>query len=179
MSGQTRRNRLSSPVMFAFRRAHETREGRAASASAREEPATVARAARAAITEPQLRREVTRDMVLLLNTVNLGSSEDLSAFPAVARSVLNFGLPDLSTRTINDTGLEAIGRELTQALTDYEPRLVSEVLSVERDTTVDAAALKIRFLVKADLVCDPVDVPVEFAADVEVDTGKIRVDPLS
>ena len=41
----------------------------------------------------------------------------------------------------------------------------------------DPVELKIRFLVRAELVCHPVHVPVEFVADI-VDGGKIIVNRL-
>jgi len=40
--------------------------------------------------------------------------------------------------------------------------------------SVDPVELKIRFIVRADLTCEPVNVPVEFIADV-IDTGKILI----
>src|SRR5262245_50130353 len=43
----------------------------------------------------QLRESVVRDLGWLLNCVRLSSVQDLSAHPYAARSVLNFGLPDL------------------------------------------------------------------------------------
>ena len=43
---------------------------------------------------------------------------------------------------------------------------------------VDASELQIRFLVRADLKCDPLNVPVEFVADVEVESGKVKIDRL-
>ena len=33
-------------------------------------------------------------------------------------------------------------------------------------------------MVRADLLCDPVNVPVEFVADVELDSGKIKINRL-
>jgi type VI secretion system protein ImpF len=43
--------------------------------------------------------------------------------------------------------------------------------------SIDPVELKVRFIVRADLTCDPVHVPVEFVADV-IDTGKIVVNRL-
>jgi type VI secretion system protein ImpF len=54
----------------------------------------------------------------------------------------------------------------------YEPRLAPESLTVERDLSVGADELKVRFVVRADLTCDPVPVPVEFVADI-TETGEI------
>jgi type VI secretion system protein ImpF len=55
--------------------------------------------------------------------------------------------------------------------------LAAASLHIERDKQVDQAELKVRFIVRADLTCDPVHVPVEFIADV-IDTGKIVVNRL-
>ena len=50
--------------------------------------------------------------------------------------------------------------------------------SVKRDTNVSIDELKLRFLVQADLRRKPVNVPVEFVAEVELDSGKIKIDRL-
>jgi type VI secretion system protein ImpF len=47
-----------------------------------------------------------------------------------------------------------------------------------RDTGLDKAELKIRFVVNAELACEPLNVPVEFIADVEFDSGKILINRL-
>ena len=64
------------------------------------------------------------------------------------------------------------------ALMTYEPRLVRDTIEVARDTIVDSAELKIRFVVRADLSCEPLNVSIEFVADVEVDSGKIVINRL-
>ena len=64
--------------------------------------------------------------------------------------------------------------EIATVLTSYEPRLVRNTVQVTRDHSVDAD-LKVRFIVRADLFCEPLNVPVEFVADVEIDTGKIMI----
>ena len=61
---------------------------------------------------------------------------------------------------------------------NYEPRLVRDTINVTRDTAIDAADLKVRFIVRADLSCDPLNVPIEFVADVEIDSGKIMINRL-
>lgn len=135
-------------------------------------------AARAAISETSLRREVSRDLEVLMNTIALGSSLNLEAYPDVARSVLNFGLPDVTHRSIDEHRTGEITQEIAHALAVYEPRLSAATLRVRRDESLDAMGLKVRFVVQADLICDPVDVPVEFVADVEIDTGKIVLNRL-
>ena len=177
-----RNDRLAPPLMFAFRVAHEKRDAKVAldlrDAAGERVIAPRRSTSRAPITEAGLRREVANDIADLLNTTNLDSAEDLSLAPEVAHSILNYGLPDLSRRTIDENRLIELGREIEIALADFEPRLVSGSIRARRDESVFADELKLRFLVHAELRAQPVDVAIEFIADVEIDTGKIRIDRL-
>jgi len=58
-----------------------------------------------------------------------------------------------------------------------EPRLAAASLEIERDMSVDPDELKVRFLVRADLTCYPIQIPVEFVADI-IESGKIVVNRL-
>jgi len=164
--------------MYAFRAAHEKKDAKAR-LDLRDEAGDRVIAARrvttrAPISESGLRREVMIDLVDLFNTTNLAAAEDLSALVAVRGSVLNYGFPDLSSRTLDENGLGAIAREIEIALADFEPRLDRSSIRAQRDGAAREEELKLRFLVKADLLARPVNVPVEFVAEVELDSGKIK-----
>ena len=73
--------------------------------------------------------------------------------------------------------MNQISDEIKTAIVNFEPRLAAATLHIERDDTVNAAELQIRFVVRADLTCYPVHVPVEFVADV-IETGKIIINRL-
>jgi type VI secretion system protein ImpF len=124
-----------------------------------------------------LRREVARDLDALLNTVAMESTVEMTDTSYARKSVLNFGLPDISTLTIDSMAIKRLPDEIRAAVVNFEPRLASASLQVERDMTVDSAELRIRFVVRADLTCYPVQVPVEFVADI-VESGKIVVNRL-
>jgi type VI secretion system protein ImpF len=176
-------DRLAPPLMHAFRAAHEKRDARER-VDLRDEGGDRVIAQRRAnsrmpITESGLRREVAIDLANLLNTTNLAAAEPLAGLDAVKSSVLNFGFPDLSHRSIDEHGLAALPREIETAIVDFEPRLARGSIRVRRDDTVAASDLKLRFVVKAELRVDPIDTPVEFAAELELDTGKIRIDRLA
>jgi len=83
-------------------------------------------------------------------------------------------LPTRYQYSILIRGVDEIPEEIKTAIINYEPRLAAATLRIERDKAVDSAELKVRFLVRADLTCHPVHVPVEFIADV-IETGKIIV----
>jgi len=174
-----RKNRLSPPLMYAFRSAREKRDAKQRLDLRDEAGERVIAARRAAarttISEPHLRLEVTRDLEALVNSIALESSEDLSEFEAVRKSVLNYGLPDIANRTIDEASVSQINKELEAALETYEPRLIPGTIKVTRDKGLDKLELKVRFLVRAELMCHPVNVPVEFVADVETNSGNISL----
>jgi len=175
------KTRLSPPLMHVFRAAHDAKDAKK-KVDIRNEAGDRVIASRRlqvrqVISESVLRREVTRDLEALLNTIALESTVDLRQAEYVRKSILNFGLPDVSNRTIDETGVDEIPEEIRAAIINYEPRLAGASLRVERDMSVDPVELKIRFVVRADLTCDPVNVPVEFTADI-IDAGKIVVNRL-
>jgi type VI secretion system protein ImpF len=94
----------------------------------------------------------------------------------VRSSILNYGFPDLSWRTLDENGLSEVSREIEVALSDFEPRLERGSIRARRDTSARDEELKLRFLVKADLLARPVNVPIEFVAEIELDSGKIKID---
>jgi type VI secretion system protein ImpF len=67
--------------------------------------------------------------------------------------------------------------EIRTAIINYEPRIAADSLRVSRDEELDPIELKIRFVIRGDLVCHPVHVPVEFVADI-IEDGKIVVNRL-
>jgi type VI secretion system protein ImpF len=174
----TRKTRLSPPLMYVFRAAHEAKDATKKVDIRTEAGERVIAGrrmpARQVITEPVLRREVSRDLDDMLNAIALESTIDMSGADHVRKSILNYGLPDIAHRTIDQASVKNIPAELTTAIVNFEPRLAGASLRIERDTSVDPVELKVRFIVQADLTCDPVHVPVEFIADV-TDTGKIIV----
>lgn len=181
MADVNSRTRLSPPLMHVFRVSHEAKDAKKRMDGRNESgdriiPSRRLRT-RQVITESALRSEVSRDLEALLNTVAMESTVDMADIPYAQKSILNFGLPDIADRTIDEKAVDKIPEEIRTAIMQYEPRLARASLHIERDMSVDPTELKVRFLVRADLTCDPVHVPVEFVADV-IDTGKILVNRL-
>jgi type VI secretion system protein ImpF len=175
------KTRLSPPLMHVFRAAHQAKDAKKKLDMRTEGGERVIAGrrlrARQVITESVLRREVSRDLESLLNCIAIDATINLKDHPFARKSILNYGLPDIAHRTIDEKSVNKIPNELKQAILEYEPRLAGAALHIERDHSVDPAELKIRFVVRGDLTCYPVNVPVEFVADV-VDAGKIVVNRL-
>ena len=173
--------RLAPPLMHAFRAAHAARDAKLeVDIRDRGDRVIASRRAtsRAPISESELRKLVNSDLVALFNTTNLESAEDLSSTPEVRTSILNFGFPDLTRLTIDENEVNTIAREIETALRIFEPRLAPDSIKARRDALVTADTLHVRFLVSAELRAHPVNVQTEFIAELEVDSGKVKIDRL-
>src|SRR5690349_10716765 len=115
--------------MHAFRSAHAAHDARKKLDETTPDGERVVsglRSRQRAVTEQILRQEVSRDLGNLMNSIALSSSIDLSRTPAVARSILNFGLPDIGAGTLEDGTVDKIRRDIVQAIRRFEPRIMPE-----------------------------------------------------
>ncbi len=179
MAGAPKTSSMRMPLMGAFRTAFDTHDAKRRVDERDEGGERVLAGRRAsgrgAISEAVLQKVVSDDLEMLMNTTNLESTLDLGDFAEARRSIINFGIPDVVHRTTNAYDIQEISGEIGAALAVFEPRLEPATIRVEADTRDDSNTLRVRFLVRADLRCDPLNLPVEFVADVERDTGKILV----
>lgn len=174
---ETRRVRL--PLMEAFRAAHSARDARShidIHNEAGERVLSGRRSgARSVMSSAELQRCVAHDLERLMNAVNFAADTDLSLFPEVGHSILNHGFVDIARLSLEDSRVSDIAGEIEAALRRFEPRLASRSLAVWHDTDVDPSELKLRFVVRAEIEADPLNIPVEFLADLECDSGRVRV----
>jgi type VI secretion system protein ImpF len=182
MSISAKKDRLSPPLMLAFRAANVARDAKTKIDLRNEHGERLIAGRRVAgrtpISETLLRREVARDLESLMNTVALESTEDLAGFIHVQRSILNYGFPDIAHRSIDEISVNDLGDEIRSVLMKYEPRLDRGSIRAARDMSSRSEELKLRFVVQADLRCDPLNIPVEFVADVDLDDGGIQINRL-
>lgn len=73
---------------------------------------------------------VKRDLEWLFNANQYASKEELNDLPEVARSVLNFGIPDFTGKTVSGLDMIQMERLLLQAIIDFEPRIIQKTLTV-------------------------------------------------
>lgn len=124
----------------------------------------------------RLRECVVRDLGWLLNTVCLSVSQDLEPYPEVQRSVLNFGIPDLTGRVPTGADVAGIEQSVRQAIIDFEPRLLRDTLKVNvRVQRWRADNRVLQFTVQAHLWAQPVPLDVRFRSEVDVDTGAATI----
>ena len=174
---------LRAPLMYAFRSAASagdakerldirTQDGERVIASRR---ATATR--RRSLSDFELKRLMSLDLEALLNTTNLESAapELIDDLKYVKNSILNFGMPDLANKTVDETlRIDAIKDDLRAVILKYEPRLLAKTLEIVRDEE-NESDLSIRFVVRSDMRADPVPTSVEFVTEVELQSGDIKI----
>lgn len=124
--------------------------------------------------ESAVQATVRRELAWLLNTTHLGASVDLEAYPAVATSVLNYGVPDLAGQSISDWAIEARARDIRAAIEAFEPRLDPTTLSVNRRAAGERENA-VTYVVEGAVHGAAADAEIRLLTDVEADTGAVTV----
>ncbi|HET6913112.1 MAG TPA: type VI secretion system baseplate subunit TssE [Rhodanobacteraceae bacterium] len=128
------------------------------------------------ISASRLRECVARDIAWLLNCVNLGEEEALASYPEVARSVINFGIPDLTGAAVSGVDSGVLQRKLREAILAFEPRLTPATLQV----TVSADAQRmdgrsLTFSIASEMWAQPIPMNLYLKTDVDLETGRFNV----
>ena len=117
-----------------------------------------------------------RDIGWLLNTTRLSASQDLSAYPEVEKSVVNFGLPGLSGQTYSAMDLQDLERVIRQALIDFEPRLLADSIDVRALITEDIDHHNtVSFQIEALLWAQPAPIELLVRTDLDLESGQTKV----
>ena len=119
------------------------------------------------------------DLSSLLSTVHLEATEDLSEFPLVRKSILNYGVLDVSRLTSGEALGQKVRDEIKQALLDHEPRLIAETVVVHTRTDQAKSDQSVAYEIEAVMAARPVDVPLEFVAEIDTGSGKVLLSDLS
>ncbi len=123
----------------------------------------------------KLRQSVIRDLEWLLNTGNIERSEDLSAYPYAAGSVINYGIPDLVGGSLSGFDRGQLERCVREAIWNFEPRILKKSLKVriiDKNGTPSRNALSLE--IEGEVWSQPVPLHVYLQAEVNVETGKVN-----
>ena len=124
----------------------------------------------------RLHESVRRDLTWLFNTPNLATVMDLSKFPFLMESVVNFGLPSLAGRTTSSIDIVEFERLLRQAIWTFEPRLIRNSIRVrlvadEKQMSHNALS----FFIEAELWAQPIPLRLFLKTDIDLEAGVANV----
>ena len=124
----------------------------------------------------KLREGVLRDVGWLLNTTSFYPPESLDLYPHVANSVLNYGLPDLTGKTVAGIDLSQGERQLRQALWTFEPRLLRESLKVRvRSSDQQMNRNAVTFELESQLWAGPTPLRIYMKTEIDMESGYVQV----
>ncbi len=124
----------------------------------------------------RLREAVIRDLAWLLNTSDFGSVEDLTNYPLVTQTALNYGMPALSGRTTAGLDARALERLLRQAIQNFEPRIIRKTLKVRVVTAEgEMSHNALNFEIEGELWAQPVPQHLLLKAQVDLEMGEIKL----
>ncbi len=124
----------------------------------------------------RLRSSVIRDLQWLLNAGDLASVQDLSPYPQVLKSVVNYGLPDLAGKNVSGLKVSELEKSLKLIIERFEPRILPESLEVR--AVVDADRMShnaVRFDIEGELWGQPLPQQLYLKTEVDLESGAFEV----
>jgi type VI secretion system protein ImpF len=131
---------------------------------------------RRVMSKTQLRQAVMRDLSWLFNAVQPNASW-VQDFPALAGSVLNFGLPPLSGQRVSKLDVAMLERAIRRAILDFEPRILADTLRVralETGSVLDMHNM-IDFEISGHLWAQPVPLEILLRTKLDLEAGQVEV----
>jgi len=118
------------------------------------------------------REALKRDLEWLLNT-RQPPVPAITGYPGAKASVINYGLPDISSLGLNSAAdHRALRIAIETCLRNYEPRLMDVRVSLQGSDTVDR---RLRFHIEGNMKLDPAPEEIAFDTVLELTSGEYKV----
>ena len=129
---------------------------------------------RRAETMVQLRSATLRDLEWLLNTSNIESEVNLSEYPELGTSVINYGLPNLAGNTVTSVDFGLLESSIRKAIQAYECRILQDTVRVTSVLSEDAVhANSVTFKIEGTLWGNPMPEPLFLRTEVDLEIGEV------
>jgi type VI secretion system protein ImpF len=127
------------------------------------------------LTKQALRQAVLRDLVWLFNASGHAPKLDAKKYPNVAKSVLNYGLPDLSGQFASSIETSDLEQMIRAAIIQFEPRILPHTLEIQAvmEQSVMDSHNSLALIVRGMLWAQPV--PIEFLMRSKIDLEEGRI----
>jgi type VI secretion system protein ImpF len=124
-----------------------------------------------------LRQSVQRDLAWLLNANGIDSVQDLSGYPHVATSVVNYGFPDIAGKTASSIDVARLERLVRDTIQAFEPRILRDTVRVSAIQAEETTGRHntVSFVIEGDLWAQPYPERLYFRTELDLEAGEIRV----
>jgi type VI secretion system protein ImpF len=113
-----------------------------------------------------------RDLEWLLNT-RQPPIRELVDYPQARASVINFGLPDISSLGLSSASDHGrLRKAIETCLRNFEPRLMDVRVTLEGSDTADR---RLRFHIEGNMKLDPAPEEISFDTVLELSSGEYKV----
>jgi len=128
------------------------------------------------MSQSQFKTAVIRDLGWLLNSVALDVCLDLEKYPEVRRSVLNFGLPDMSGHTSSNVDVRTMESSIKNAIYLFEPRIIRNSLKVRiRSNPDEMSHNSLIFEIAGAVFGQPSPFQVVLKSELDLECGEIQL----
>ncbi|MCG7625379.1 type VI secretion system baseplate subunit TssE [Epibacterium sp. Ofav1-8] len=124
----------------------------------------------------RLREIIQRDLSWLLNTQNGGHFIDEERFPSVSRSVLNYGLHEVTGEFTAKEKMREIRDSIRSAIQAYEPRIIDGSVDVTLVDAEDTTQMTVALEIRADMWAQPMPLELYLRSKVDLTTGEVHMD---
>ncbi|MAY87791.1 type VI secretion system baseplate subunit TssE [Arenibacterium halophilum] len=124
----------------------------------------------------RLRDIIQRDLSWLLNTNNIENTLDPEEFPMISRSVLNYGLREVSGEFSTAERAELIRKSIERAIETHEPRIIKGSVDVSLSPDDDKGQMTVALVIRADMWAQPLPMELYLRSSVDVTTGEVMVE---
>lgn len=131
---------------------------------------------RRVLSKARLRAAVLRDLGWLFNSTQPQPRWN-ETHPALAASVLNFGLPPLAGQRVSRLDISQLERALRDAIIRFEPRILApglQVRAIEAASVLDTHNM-IEFEIRGQLWAQPVPLEILLRTRLDLEAGQVEL----
>jgi type VI secretion system protein ImpF len=126
---------------------------------------------RRAISFRAFHKAILRDLQWLLNTASKAEKDNLQEFPEVAKSVVNFGMPDIAGNTESSMTAQQVERMVRQAIIQFEPRIIKNSLQVRAIESSKVVGNVLAIEIRGQVWAQPMPESLYVKTEVDLETG--------
>jgi type VI secretion system protein ImpF len=128
------------------------------------------------ISKSELRQAVLRDLSWLFNATQPHADWNEQR-PALAGTVLNYGMPALAGRQLSKLDIARLERTIAETIRRFEPRILADTLSVHavEPTSVLDTHNMIEFEIRGQLWAQPVPLELLLRTQMDLEAGQVEV----